>query len=247
MARLRDFDMAAHVADPARKAAFVTPMFDLIAPRYDDFTRRFSFGMDSGWKRSLIDRALTHSPAPRDVVDLACGTGDLGAAVATRVADARVTGVDASREMLGLARQRGTAVTFRDADLAQLPFADASVDLMTAGYAFRNGLLAPSLAECARVARPGAVLAVLDFYRPVRAVWRTLFLAYLRAAGNIVGWWWHREPVAYGYIAHSIDTYVSVAGFSDAARLAGFEPIEVGSFLGGGVAIHILRRRNETD
>lgn len=243
MPRLRDFDMPAHLADPARKAAFVTPMFDLIAPRYDDFTRRFSFGMDAGWKRTLLDRALAHAPAPRDVVDLACGTGDLGMAVARRYPDARVTGVDASREMLARAARRESSVTFREADLANLPFADASVDLLTAGYAFRNGLLAPSLAECARVARPGAVLAVLDFYRPDSALWRTLFLGYLRAAGNVVGWWWHREPVAYGYIAHSIETYVSVGGFTAAADTAGFDQLGVDLHLGGGVAIHIMRRR----
>ena len=33
-------------------------MFDVIAPRYDDFTRLFSFGMDAGWKRAAIAAAV---------------------------------------------------------------------------------------------------------------------------------------------------------------------------------------------
>jgi hypothetical protein len=44
--RLDAMDLEASLADPALKQRFVTPMFDIIAPRYDRFTRVFSFGMD---------------------------------------------------------------------------------------------------------------------------------------------------------------------------------------------------------
>src|SRR5687768_7160973 len=47
---LRDLDVERHLGNPEIRQAFVTPMFDLIAPRYDDFTRIFSLGMDQGWK-----------------------------------------------------------------------------------------------------------------------------------------------------------------------------------------------------
>ena len=46
---LAALDVSAHLADPARKQAFVTPMFDVIAPRYDDLSRLFSFVMESLW------------------------------------------------------------------------------------------------------------------------------------------------------------------------------------------------------
>ena len=54
---LKDLDLERHLADPVLRQSYVTPMFDLIAPRYDDFTRTFSFGMDRGWKRSLVEMA----------------------------------------------------------------------------------------------------------------------------------------------------------------------------------------------
>jgi hypothetical protein len=60
--RLGALDLAAHLADPARKQAFVTPMFDIIAPRYDDFTRLFSFGMDASWKREALAAASEAQP-----------------------------------------------------------------------------------------------------------------------------------------------------------------------------------------
>jgi hypothetical protein len=60
--RLGALDLEAHLRDPTRKQAFVTPMFDVIAPRYDDFTRLFSFGMDAGWKRDAIAAAVAEWP-----------------------------------------------------------------------------------------------------------------------------------------------------------------------------------------
>ena len=255
MKRLRDLDLKRHLADPALKAAFVTPMFDLIAPRYDAFTRLFSFGMDANWKRALLKHALSAAVDVRDGLDLACGTGDLAFAVAAARHLAHVVGVDASQEMLVLARARARAavggdaadrakrVKFLHGDLSALPTNDRSADLVTCGYGFRNANLGPALRECARALRPGGVLAVLDFYRPAPPLWRALFLGYLRAAGNVVGWWWHREPVVYGYIAHSMNAYVSVPEFTRAAHEAGFDLVRLETYFGGGVAIHILRRR----
>jgi demethylmenaquinone methyltransferase/2-methoxy-6-polyprenyl-1,4-benzoquinol methylase len=207
--------------------------------------------MDRGWKAELIAAALSASPAPAMALDLACGTGDLAIDVARAVAGAQVVGVDASREMITLACGRIAAepgnlasrVTAVPGDLGTLPAATASADLVTAGYAFRNGPpLALSLAEAARVLKPGGIIATLDFYRPASALWRTLFLAYLKAAGNVVGWWWHREPVVYGYIAESISVFVTADEFSAALRTAGFEPLECKTKLGGGVALHLARR-----
>jgi len=199
MVRLRDLDLDHSLAEPERKAEFVSPMFALIAPRYDDFTRLFSFGMDTGWKRALVAGSLASRPDPRQVVDLGCGTGDLALAVAAAAPGARITGVDASREMLAFAKVRALAagaegrVAFELGDFGRLNVATGSADLVTAGYAFRNGPpLDVALREVARITRPGGVLAVLDFYRPEIAMWRRVFLAYLRAAGNVVGWWWHR-------------------------------------------------------
>jgi len=249
MPPLRDLDLQRHLDDPALKPAFVTPMFDLIAPRYDEFTRLFSFGMDAGWKRELLTQALATTGELRTTLDLACGTGDLAFAVGSARGTSRVVGVDASTNMLSIARARASAagladrVTFREGDMSSLPAPDASIDLVTCGYGFRNANLAPSLAECARVLRSGGVLAALDFYRPPSALWRALFLGYLRATGNAVGWWWHREPVAYGYIAHSIAAYVTSTEFTTTASRAGLELVRVSTHLGGGVATHVLRKR----
>lgn len=58
-------------------------------------------------------------PAPRSVVDLGCGPGDLTEALALRWPEARVTGIDASPEMMAAARERRTPsnLTFEVGDL----------------------------------------------------------------------------------------------------------------------------------
>lgn len=253
MASLRDLDVRRHLDDPALKPALVRPVFDLIAPRYDTFTRVFSFGMDARWKSALVADAvdaLGGSPCVR-AVDLACGTGDLALRLAARVPGVRVRGVDASPTMVAYGRARLLAapasvaarVVIEDGDMARLGGADQAVDVVTAGYAFRNGPpLAEAIGEAARVLRRGGVLATLDFYRPDNRAWRAAFLAYLRMAGGAVGWWWHREPLAYSYIAHSIDRHVTADEFSDTIRAAGLELVRSSSYLGGGIATHVARR-----
>lgn len=106
--RLGALDVEAYLGDPDRKQQFVTPMFDVIAPRYDAFTRLFSFGMDARWKREALAAAIAAAKlrAPLRALDLACGTGDFAVALAVALPSVRVTGVDASPKMIQQAEHR---------------------------------------------------------------------------------------------------------------------------------------------
>ena len=248
LTRFRAQDIDAAMADAGRKQAVVTPMFDVIAPRYDAFTRLFSFGMDAGWKRDLVHAVTRQAPAATRALDLACGTGDIGFALADQLPALHMTGVDPSAEMLAIARSRVPSrqpvrATFDLGDMAHLPATDASVDIVTAGYGFRNVPdLEAAIRECARVMRPGAVLGSLDFFIPKNALWRMLFLGYLRVSGDVVGWVWHRTPAIYGYIARSIAAFVTADEFSTLLTRHGFRVIEQRTMLLGGIALHVAVR-----
>jgi ubiquinone/menaquinone biosynthesis methyltransferase len=230
------------LSDPALKQQFVTPLFDIVAPRYDQFTRWFSFGLDRRWKTLLLGELAAYVNAGTHALDLACGTGDLALALA--VMGAQVTGIDASARMIAHARLRGSsapqgAPQFVVGDMTMLDVADESIDVVTAGYALRNVPdFRRALREIARVLHPGGRLLTLDFYRPTGAVWRRAFLTYLSVAGNAVGWLWHGEPVVYGYIARSIDHFVSIDEFNAALVETGFRVERVYSRLRGGIAVH---------
>lgn len=243
---LPSLDLDAHLRDPAIKQRFVTVMFDVIANRYDRFTRVFSYGMDAGWKRQLMEQ-LEPDTGLTLVVDLASGTGDLALAAAERRPTARVLALDVSHRMARLAARRMAAhdgrVTVGVGDMVHLPVPTASADAVTVGYGVRNAPTPEAaLAEIARVLRPGGQLLVLDFYRPRGRLWRALFLGYLRVAGNLVGWLWHGVPVAYGYIGPSVAEYLSAEEFVCALETHGFTVRRVRRKLFGGVALHAAVR-----
>jgi len=252
--RLRAMDLETHLADPALRQQFVTPMFDVIAPRYDDFTRIFSLGMDRGWKRELIAAVKDVAVAGAAGLDLACGTGDLAFDIARVVPGAHVIGLDASPAMVAAANERAVHeravggrspdVRFAVGDMSRLDVDDGAVDLVTAGYGFRN---VPdhrvALREAARVLKPGGHLLTLDFYRPANPVWRALLVAYLTVAGGVIGWLWHRVPVVYAYLGPSVEHFVSWQQFSRDLAEAGFAVERVERKLFGGIAIHRARRR----
>ncbi len=104
------------------------------------------------------------------VLDLGCGAGHTALAVAPHAAT--VTAVDLTPEMLvvaaELARSKGiTNITFRSADVAALPFEDASFDLITSRVsAHHYADPRAALREAARVLRPGGSMLLIDTVAP---------------------------------------------------------------------------------
>ncbi len=244
---LPTLDLHSHLQDPSSKQRFVTVMFDVIARRYDRFTRLFSLGMDAGWKRQLMS-LLDPDTRAELVVDLACGTGDLAAAAAARWPKARILGVDVSHRMLRHAAARfdrsPVTVALTAGDMIELPLADETVDVVTVGYGVRNApTTEQALAEIARVLRPGGSLLVLDFYRPSNRLWRTVYLSYLQTGGSLMGWLWHRTPVAYGYLGPSVASHVTIGEFETALRAHGFTVERARPKLFGGIALHVAARQ----
>ena len=266
---LGDLDPDEHLRDPARRQIYVTTLFDTVAPSYDRFTRLFSFGMDARWKRQLA-AWVAEVVRPGDLVaDLACGTGDVASAIDREIAGSRVRGmtnprgvrligIDPNGAMLRVAGGRlapsqssarspdpaiARTISLLRADLMSLPLPDASVAAATVAYGFRNVPDAGvALAEVARVVRPGGWVFDLDFFRPEAAAWRRLFLWYLRAAGRAVGRRWHREPEAYGYLARSLEGWVTPPDFRSLLERARFRVGPVVRHLGGGICLHRAQR-----
>ena len=108
---------------------------------------------------------------PRLVVDLGCGTG-LSAAVWAARAE-RVVGVEPAPGMLAVARRRRAAPNLEvrqgPGHATGLPAGGA--DVVTAVQAFHYMDPEPTLAEVARVLRPGGVFAAADYYGPVTSDW----------------------------------------------------------------------------
>ena len=73
----------------------VREMFDNIAPRYDLLNHTLSVNIDRIWRRRAVNEVRRANP--RRILDVATGTGDLAIALARRIRDVQVMGVDLSR------------------------------------------------------------------------------------------------------------------------------------------------------
>lgn len=211
-------------------------MFNTVAPRYDFITRAFSYGMDRRWKRSLVERAAL--PPNPVVLDLASGTGDFSKLAETCYPGARPVAVDLTERMLQLARASGVRQAVC-ADACLLPFADEAFDCVFIGYGLRNFPdLEQAVSEIRRVTRRGGKLVSLDFFLPANRLMRSLYLGYLYAQGAFWGAVLHGSPRVYTYIPDSLRSFVSVDGFSDCLRAAGYRRIESRKYILGGIGLH---------
>lgn len=132
------------------------------APSYDKsigFFERRIFGRSH--------RAWACSKAAGDVLEVAIGTG---LNLQHYPSETRLTGLDLSREMLDIARQRaaemGRTIALRAGDAHALPFPDGSFDTAVCTYSLCN-IPDPQLAlsEMRRVLRSGGRLILVDHIR----------------------------------------------------------------------------------
>jgi ubiquinone/menaquinone biosynthesis C-methylase UbiE len=98
-----------------------------------------------------------------EALDAACGTGRYARHLLLR--GHRVLGVDASPEMLAVARRRAPRATFREGLLESLPLDTASVDLAVCALALTHcPRLEGPIGELARVVRPGGRVLLADLH-----------------------------------------------------------------------------------
>lgn len=224
---------------PESKRRHVRALFATIADRYDLITRVLSYGQDARWKRDLIARANVR--AGERALDLAAGTGDVAFAAAAK--GAKAVGLDITHRMLQLASAKASAAQFITGDMASLPFASSSFDLVTTSYGLRNVPdLNTAIDEIARVLKPGGRLLSLDFNRPDNAIVRAAYLVYLQVVGAVLGWVLHRDPDTYRYIPESIKRYPGAHGVANRLSAHGFEAVTIVPVLFGLMSIHVARR-----
>jgi demethylmenaquinone methyltransferase/2-methoxy-6-polyprenyl-1,4-benzoquinol methylase len=161
-------------------------------PRHYDFLEEFlSLGQNGRWRREMISRVVADSP--RAILDVATGTAGVALALARRTG-ADVTGIDITEGMLRHGHERVVAAEVDDrvkliiGQAERLPFADDTFDALTFTYLLRY-VADPTatLRELARVLKPGAAIASLEFSVPPTRFWRAWWWLYTRGVLPIAG------------------------------------------------------------
>jgi len=210
----------------------VRTMFDRIAPVYDAMNRVMTAGLDRRWRRITAETVVRPGD---DVLDAACGTGDL--AIADARAGGTVTGLDFSGRMLERARRKAPQLEWVQGDALALPFADGSFDAATVGFGVRNlDDLEAGLRELRRVLRPGGRLGVLEITRPrgpLRVFYSLWFDRIVPLLGKVLP-----GGAAYTYLPASVRRFPGPDELKALLERVGFGEIEVRLFAGGIVALH---------
>jgi demethylmenaquinone methyltransferase/2-methoxy-6-polyprenyl-1,4-benzoquinol methylase len=219
--------------------------------RYDLLSSALSFGQDPRWRREMVARV--RAQAGDRVLDVATGTGMVARALVERY-DCTVVGLDQSADMLRGARRKlasrpdlAARIELRQGEAERLPFADAEFDHLTFTYLLRYvDDPAATLAELARVVKPGGRIAALEFGLPDRPVWRPLWRLYTRAALPAAGRLFGREWYEVGrFLGPSIESFYATwplerqAGLWREAGIAGAEMRRMS--VGGGVVLSGVR------
>lgn len=235
--------LAQNPHERADKPERVRRMFAAIARSYDLNNRLHSLGRDQAWRRAAVRLAGVREGD--EVLDCACGTGDLTLAFA-RTAAGRIVGTDFTREMLDIAGTKlpmGEAgrVSFQQADAMALPFEDASFDVVSIAFGIRN-VAEPkrAIAEFFRVLRPGGRVVILEFDEPRNPLVRFGNNLYTRRIMPMTATLIARDRSgAYKYLPRSVETFMKRDEMQGSLREAGFGELRAKPMTFGVCVCHV--------
>lgn len=218
----------------------VRDLFSSIAGRYQLVNHLLSGGLDFHWRAVAV--GLVRAWKPSMCLDVATGSGDLARAIEKGCRGVRVVGADFCRPMLEVARRNGLPELVV-ADGMNLPFADASFDVVTAAFGLRNmASWERGLGEMSRVLKPGGHLLILDFSLPTLPLIRPLYRFYLHRILPIIAGIATGRTDAYEYLGGSIEQFPSGKAMTSLIESCGFREAKAHPLTLGTVSIYTARR-----
>jgi demethylmenaquinone methyltransferase/2-methoxy-6-polyprenyl-1,4-benzoquinol methylase len=213
--------------DGQEKEKQVEQMFDNIAPTYDTLNHRLSWDIDKGWRRKAIRQLEPY--APKQMLDIATGTGDFAILAAKMLKPERLIGADISEGMMEIGRQKvereglRQTVTFMKENCLSMSFASETFDAVTAAFGIRNFQdLDKGLAEICRVLKTGGHLSIVELSQPVSFPMKQLFWVYSHTLLPLYGRMISKDKSAYKYLIATIEAFPQGERMVDILKKAGF-------------------------
>jgi len=240
------------MTDLNKDAGRVAGMFDGIAGRYDLANHLLSCGVDFLWRRLAV--RLSGAKKGDVLLDMCCGTGDLGFCFAKHSEIAKVVGCDFSGEMVRLARLKedklakkggfgDTEFEWATGDCTATAYESESYDIISCGFGIRNMAdLGSGLAEMHRLLKTGGRVCILEFSLPKCVVCRTGYLLYLRYILPIFGGIITGKLSAYRYFADSIVKWDKEVDMEKSLEAVGLKKVEVKPLSKGIATIYVFEK-----
>ena len=208
----------------------VAKMFDAISGNYDGLNRVISLGIDVKWRKKVVE--IVGKNKPKQILDIATGTGDLALMMADLKPD-RIVGLDISAGMLDVGKQKIAKANLSEkiemmvADSEDMPFKDNTFDAITVSFGVRNfANLDKGLTEIARVLKPTGILVILETSNPTKFPFKQGYKLYTNLFLPIVGKLFSKDKVAYSYLSESANSFPFGEAFNNISQKNGFTNTE---------------------
>ncbi|GBR35574.1 methyltransferase [Neoasaia chiangmaiensis NBRC 101099] len=155
--------LSAYYRSESDRVTFVRSLFDGTARYYDRINAIFSLGTGRWYRRHML--GVAGLKAGHKLIDVATGTGLVAREAERITGKGNVIGLDMSPGMLAECRRR-SSIDVIQADAQRLPVANASMDMLSMGYALRHVHdLGATFGAFLNVLKPGGNLIILEIGR----------------------------------------------------------------------------------
>ena len=217
----------------------IVSMFDDIAPTYDTANRVMSMGVDKSWRRKACDLSYEFygKKSINQIVDVACGTGDMmdfwrSRADKANIEITNIVGVDPSVGMVDVAKKKYPKFNYHIARATEIPLEDESSDIISITYGIRNVVeRKEALDEFNRVLKKDGLVVILEFMKNENPSFLGKIMNFytnkiLPRVGGAIS----KNLEAYEYLPNSIEDFSTVANMQNELEAAGFEMLYTKSF-----------------
>jgi demethylmenaquinone methyltransferase/2-methoxy-6-polyprenyl-1,4-benzoquinol methylase len=201
-------------------------MFDNISENYDELNRVISFGIDVKWRKKVV--AIVGGNSPKQILDIATGTGDL-AIMLSQLHPDKIIGLDISEGMLSVGKEKIAKANLFEmiemivGDSENMPFEDAAFDAITVSFGVRNfANLDKGLQEINRVLKPGGILVILETSVPRKFPYKQGYHFHTSVILPIIGKLFSKDKVAYSYLSESANSFPFGEKFNNILLKNGF-------------------------
>ena len=222
------------------KDGLVKNVFNKVYDKYDLMNDFMSLGIHRIWKKDLIQ--LMNPSKGKKLIDVACGTGDLGKLYLDSVgANQKILCVDPNKGMIKKGKsklKKYKNIKWIIASAENLPIQDNSCDYYTISFGLRNTKnLNKALSEAYRILKPGGRYLCLEFSKIENSNLNSFYKNYSKLIpliGKIVVG--EKEP--YEYLIKSIDNFINQPQLINLMEKNKFQNCTYRNLSGGIVAIH---------
>lgn len=218
--------MNSQITENKYNSPYVASLFNSIANTYDFLNHFLSGGIDIYWRRRAL--MLLGNSKPKNILDVATGTGDFAIAAANYDAE-MVYGIDIANKMLDIGKRKilkkglSDKIKLETGKAEALRFEDNSFDAAIVAFGVRNfENLEKGLGEMHRVLKNDGTILVLEFSKPKVFPVKQIYFFYFKYILPLVGKLISKHHAAYDYLPNTVMNFPEGELFLDILTKIGF-------------------------